>query len=395
MEGRRTVFPAGTGRAAPGAAGWAARDPSALARAVSFDGVNWRMTRMARIRRVGARFAAGMAAWTIALGLGAPPAVAQSSGGLLGEYFNNPGAGANPPPPPGHPFGTTFTGSPVLTRIDPVVNFDWGGGTPGAPVNADDFMVVWTGVVTTGASGAYLFGTRADDGTRIWVDGVLVFDNWRDQGPPANPQMGPAITLAASTGYPIRVEFYENGGGAVAQLYWRPPGAAAPAVIPTTNLRPPPPPPAPTLTGMESMDPATRTPRIDLSWTASPNASSYNVKRSNLAGGPYSVLASGVTGTDYADGSVEYDNQYAYVVSGVEKSILEGANSNEVVVTPLRPPPRTNDHPEGAIDDKCSMGSAEAASARLSAAALLLSLLMGGVCRAGRRSRRAPDPPAA
>jgi hypothetical protein len=38
-----------------------------------------------------------------------------------------------------------------------------------------------------------------------------------------------------------------------------------------------------------------------LSWSASPGAISYNVKRSNSDGGPYSTVATGITSTSYID----------------------------------------------------------------------------------------------
>ena len=71
--------------------------------------------------------------------------------------------------------------------------------------------------------------------------------------------------------------------------------------------------------------------KVNLSWTASEGASSYNIKRSTVAGGPYTTIATGsaitYTGTTAVNG-----NTYYYVVSAVDAD-GESANSNEVSAT--------------------------------------------------------------
>lgn len=53
---------------------------------------------------------------------------------------------------------------------------------------------------------------------------------------------------------------------------------------------------------------------ISLSWTASPDATSYAIRRSTVAGGPYTTLATGITGTTYSDTSAVAGTTYYYVV---------------------------------------------------------------------------------
>lgn len=56
--------------------------------------------------------------------------------------------------------------------------------------------------------------------------------------------------------------------------------------------------------------------QINLSWTASYGATSYDVLRSSISGGPYTLIASGVTGTKYSDTSgLASATIYYYVVS--------------------------------------------------------------------------------
>ncbi|HWX21681.1 MAG TPA: DUF5010 domain-containing protein [Candidatus Binatia bacterium] len=73
--------------------------------------------------------------------------------------------------------------------------------------------------------------------------------------------------------------------------------------------------------------------QVALSWSASSNAASYNVKRSTTSGGPYSLAATNVTGLAYTDTGLVSGTQYYYVVSAVNGS-GESANSSEVNATP-------------------------------------------------------------
>jgi len=62
--------------------------------------------------------------------------------------------------------------------------------------------------------------TSSDDGVRLWVDGQALVDNWTDH---ANTEDKGTIDLAAGNTYSFVMEYYESGGGAVAQLRWSSP----------------------------------------------------------------------------------------------------------------------------------------------------------------------------
>ena len=109
-----------------------------------------------------------------------------------------------------------FTGTSVV-RTDRTVNFNWGNGAPVAGIGADTFSVRWSGEVQPQFSQTYTFYARADDGIRLWVNNQLLVDRWIDQGP---TEWSGSIALTAGIRYPIRLEYYENGGGAVAELRW-------------------------------------------------------------------------------------------------------------------------------------------------------------------------------
>jgi hypothetical protein len=108
----------------------------------------------------------------------------------------------------------------VMSRVDPTIDFDWGTGSPDAILPSDGFSVRWTGQVVPTHSEMYTFYTRSDDGARLWVNGTLLVDHWVNQSP---MEWSGSIALTAGTPASIVYEYFENGGGAVAQLSWSSP----------------------------------------------------------------------------------------------------------------------------------------------------------------------------
>ncbi len=128
-----------------------------------------------------------------------------------GEYYNN----------------MTLSGTPALVRDDAKINFDWGDSSPAAGVvNPDHFSVRWTRAVDL-AAGSFHFTATADDGIRVWVNDHLLIDAWQDQAP---------TTYAGDLYLPggpvsIKMEYYEDTGGAVARLAWSKGSAPAPGEV--------------------------------------------------------------------------------------------------------------------------------------------------------------------
>jgi fibronectin type 3 domain-containing protein len=95
--------------------------------------------------------------------------------------------------------------------------------------------------------------------------------------------------------------------------------------------------PEPTAPGVPSGLIASRGDRqVSLTWNAVSGAASYNVKRSTIAGGPYSTISgpSGtLTTTSYIDTGLTNGTTYYYVVSAVNGG-GESANSTQVSGTP-------------------------------------------------------------
>jgi len=117
-----------------------------------------------------------------------------------GEYFNN----------------KTLSGAPALVRDDAQINFKWHTGSP-APgtIGKDRFSVRWTRSLNL-AAGTYRWAMTVDDGGRLWVNGHLLIDTWKVQ----SPHTYTGVIYLPAGGIPIKMEYFENTGGATAQLSW-------------------------------------------------------------------------------------------------------------------------------------------------------------------------------
>ena len=73
--------------------------------------------------------------------------------------------------------------------------------------------------------------------------------------------------------------------------------------------------------------------QVKLTWSSVSGATSYKVKRSLTAGGPYDMIDANVSGTSFTNTGLTNGTTYYYVVSAVN-SIGEGTNSSEVSSKP-------------------------------------------------------------
>ena len=138
--------------------------------------------------------------------------------GLNGQYFND----------------RTLT-SLVRTQTDAQVNFDWGVGQPqsgGANmsgIGSDNFSVRWSGQVQAIEAGTYTFTVTADDGVRLTLNGATSpqIDRWILQGPTS---YSTTHTLTAGQKIDVKMEYFEQTGGATAKLLWTRPGGISVAI---------------------------------------------------------------------------------------------------------------------------------------------------------------------
>ena len=138
--------------------------------------------------------------------------------GLKAEYFD----------------AMDLTGSPVVTRVDPEVNFNWGLNEPVAGVG-ETFSVRWTGTITPRYTEAYTLYTTSDDGVRLYVDGQLLIDDWRVHSANTNHAV---VNLIAGRKHEIEIEYYDGLKHALARLEWRS-ASQRRQVVPSEQLAPP------------------------------------------------------------------------------------------------------------------------------------------------------------
>jgi len=120
--------------------------------------------------------------------------------GLKGEYYN------------GKSFNTL-----KLTRIDPQVYFNWGVSSPNPLLPVDNFSVRWTGFIEPRFTGLYTFYLNSDNGRRLWINDQLIIDKWTsDYGVTYTG----TINLQELTRNTIKIEYFEEAGGADIRLDW-------------------------------------------------------------------------------------------------------------------------------------------------------------------------------
>ncbi|MFB6343710.1 PA14 domain-containing protein [Saccharicrinis sp. FJH62] len=120
--------------------------------------------------------------------------------GLKGEYYNGPAF-------------NSFR----YSRVDPEINFDWGESNPGSPIRDDNFSVRWTGYIQPRYTEEYTFYLRSDNGRRLWINDQLIIDKWIND---YDVTYTGTITLQAMKKYPIKLDYFEEAGGANIKLWW-------------------------------------------------------------------------------------------------------------------------------------------------------------------------------
>ena len=101
-------------------------------------------------------------------------------------------------------------------------------------MNADNFSVRWTGIVEASATGNYRFQTRSDDGVRLWINGVLVINNWTAHATADNATGD--IAMTKNQRYSVTLEMYDTTSTAVAKFFWMRPGQTTFTIAPATRL---------------------------------------------------------------------------------------------------------------------------------------------------------------
>jgi hypothetical protein len=102
-----------------------------------------------------------------------------------------------------------------LVRTDQQVNFNWGYDAPDPSMNHEHYSVRWQGNFNFDQSD-YCFNVLTDDGARVYLDGKLILDGWRDQWP-TNYYTTAPVTAGQHL---VTVEYYQGILNATAVVSW-------------------------------------------------------------------------------------------------------------------------------------------------------------------------------
>ncbi len=134
-----------------------------------------------------------------------------STPGLTAEFFNN----------------IHLLGSPVATRTDPSIDFEWNNVSPAAKVPAEDFSVRWTALLIPPVDGYYRLGASSDGGYRLYLNNKLFIDDWAPHGERA---LTTQVYLEANHAYPVSLEYFHIAWESAVRLLWLPPNLQQEAV---------------------------------------------------------------------------------------------------------------------------------------------------------------------
>ncbi|MCX4512242.1 PA14 domain-containing protein [Streptomyces sp. NBC_01619] len=226
---------------------------------------------------------------------------------------------------------TTLTGTPRRTVCDAAISENYGTGAPaGTTLPKDNFSVRWTTARDFGSGGPFTLTAVAQDGVRVYVDGVRKIDSWRNVSSTQTRKLNLTIPKGRHT---LRVDFAAWTGAANIGFAYTPvTTAAADKVKPLA--------PAGGRTAY-----STTTYRPTVSWTRNRemDLAGYRVKRCTDPCSWQTVSGTALlTGASFTDVPLANGRRYAYAVAAVDKAGNESPLGGAASVT-------TTDLPDPAV----------------------------------------------
>jgi beta-glucosidase len=162
----------------------------------------------------------------ITTAIGAP--LTETSGVLLpGAYLGTPGANSQAGLSAEYFANTSLSGDPAVKRRDPDINFEWNNVSPAPGLPHGNYSVRWTGELVPPVDGDYRIGTDTDGGSRLFLDGKKIVDDWAPHGERSTTTL---VHLQAGHAYSIRMEYSHTWWESTARLLWLPPNLLQEAV---------------------------------------------------------------------------------------------------------------------------------------------------------------------
>ncbi|MFD0375703.1 PA14 domain-containing protein [Streptomyces sp. NPDC127112] len=220
---------------------------------------------------------------------------------------------------------TSFSGTPALTACDAAISENFGTGSPaGTKLPKDNFGIRWTLARDFGSGGAFTFTAASQDGIRVYLDGALKVDVWKD----VTATQSRTVNLTMPSGkHTLRVDFAAWTGAANVSFGYAPrTGSAIDTVAPLTPK------------GLTASYDAPGG-KASLRWFANAemDLAGYRVYRRPVGGGWSLVSPSSVlTTTAYTDAPPADGREYQYQVRAVDRTGLESPGSAAVSVTAVK-----------------------------------------------------------
>lgn len=152
-----------------------------------------------------------------------PPASWDRQRGLQGEYFTTRQFQRN---------------RRAFERVDPVVNFDFGEGSPDEKIKPAEFAIRWNGSVIAPKSGEYQIILHSTNAVRLWLNDpekALIDARVRSGN---STEYKATISLLGGRAHFLRLELFKHKDDVTSvRLEWTPPSGVA-EVIPTHCLTP-------------------------------------------------------------------------------------------------------------------------------------------------------------
>jgi hypothetical protein len=126
-----------------------------------------------------------------------------------------------------------FEGEP-RERFERSIEFDFGKDSPMRGIGADGFSIRWDTCLRIDEETKVRFELSSDDGSRLYVDGESVIDNWGDHG----TEMRTGSKVLEAGVHHVELEYYEARHGANVRLFASF-GAGKPETIPVEMLTAP------------------------------------------------------------------------------------------------------------------------------------------------------------
>lgn len=124
---------------------------------------------------------------------------------------------------------------PAVVSASPQISADWGAGSPAPSIPHSSFSAQWSGLLQVPSTDTYTLYVLANDGVRLWVDGRLLIDDWKDQ---PHAERSAKISLEAGRLHEISLDYYQaTATDPSVNLSWSS-ATLAKTLIPTSAFRP-------------------------------------------------------------------------------------------------------------------------------------------------------------